>query len=399
MNQPFTIPDHVPRELVFDFDIYGEPQADENVHLCWDTLHPNAPDIFYTPRNGGHWIVTRYDQIAAIVSDPEFFSARELQIPRVSNPPMLIPLTLDPPYNMPFRQALMPVFAPKSVNAMVPMIRHWAAKIIDEVVARGECDFTRDVAALFPVTVFMELMGLPLERLREFRSIADNYFNARSDAEFETSSTAIIGIFDELIEARRREPRDDLVSRLLNIDENGRPIRLDEVQSMCHLLFLGGMDTVTNVSAFAWRELARDTQTQARLANDASLIPKFVEEALRLFGVSSTSRLVLKDCERFGAPFHAGEMVTCLLPISGRDDRHHENPNRIDLDREHHEHLIFSTGPHLCVGHLLARAEIRVLAEEWVKRLPRFRIKAGTPQRYRLGTVLAQLTLPLEWDR
>ena len=119
---------------------------------------------------------------------------------------------------------------------------------------------------------------------------------------------------------------------------------------------------------------------------------------MRCYGVSSTPRVVAKDCERFGIAFKEGEMVVCVLPISGRDDKQVPEPQRFDVDRDKQPHLTFSSGPHLCIGHLLARAEMRIFTEEWVKRVPSFRLQAGVKRGFRAGTVLGLLTLPIEWS-
>ena len=358
----------------------------------------DAPDVFYTPLNGGHWIVRRYDIISDIMKDPEHFSCREMQIPRVPDPPVFIPLSLDPPENIPYRQALMPRFSPKAIQQLEPKLRAWAIKLVDEVASRGECDFVHDIASRYPVTIFMELMGMPLERLREFRQIADQYFNARTPEEFAAIIPTVIGIMTELVELRRKDPGNDLVSHLIAADlGGGRKMTLDELQRTCFLLFLGGMDTVTNVTGFTYQHFACDPALQERLAQKPELIPNFVEEALRLYGVVSNPRIIAKDCDRFGVSFREGDMVLCVLSLAGRDDRVNPNPNMLDIDRPKKAHLTFSTGPHLCVGHVLARAEMRVLTEEWLKRIPSFSLAPGALHKFRLGTVNALESLPLQW--
>ena len=109
----YHLPDYIPKNLIFDFDIYHDPRVTSDVHNTYETLHRDAPDVFYTPRNGGHWMIMRYDLITEVVRDPEHFSAKEMSIPRVPNPVPMIPLNLDPPVSIPYRQALMPYFAPK----------------------------------------------------------------------------------------------------------------------------------------------------------------------------------------------------------------------------------------------------------------------------------------------
>ncbi|HET6970816.1 MAG TPA: cytochrome P450 [Phenylobacterium sp.] len=398
MTDAPTVPKHVPPHLVFDFDIYADARVDDDVQGSYSRAIAEAPDVFYTPRNGGHWMVKRIEAISEIVKDPEHFSAREMQIPRVPNPPMFIPLSLDPPANQLYRQVLMPRFSPKAIRELEPRIREWAVRIVGEVADAGRCDFIGDVASRFPVSVFMELMGLPLPRLREFRELADAFFNAHEPAALEAMSAKILGLLGELIALRRREPADDLVSYFLAVEPEGRKLTEDEILAMSFVLYLGGMDTVTNVTGFAFQHLAQDPALQERLAAHPEDIGKFVDEALRAFGVINTPRLVVKDCERFGAPFRAGDMVLCLLSVAGRDERQNDDPARFDIDRKQASHLTFSTGPHLCIGHILARAEIRALTEEWLKRVPRFSATPGVRHGFRIGTVTAILSLPLEWD-
>jgi cytochrome P450 len=397
MDGQSGIPAHVPPELIFDFDIYADPRVTDEVQASYAQAIERAPDIFYTPRNGGHWMVRRFDMISEIVKDPEHFSAREMQIPRVPDPPFFIPLSLDPPENLPYRQVMMPKFSPKAVKELEPRIRDWAVRLVEGVVEKGECDFVQEIASRFPVSVFMELMGLPLERLREFREIADDFFKAHDPETLGAMSAKILGILGELIELRKTEPRDDLVSHFLATEVDGRKLTTDEILAMSFVLYLGGMDTVTNVTGFSYQQLAHDPELQARLAADPSLIPKFVDEGLRCFGVINTPRLVVRDCERFGVRFMPGDMVLCLLSVAGRDERVNQDPARFDIDREHGQHLTFSTGPHLCIGHILARTEIRVLTEEWLKRVPSFSAKPGVKHGFRIGTVTALQSLPISW--
>jgi len=300
------IPEHVARDRVFDFDIYTDPRVNEDVQGTSAEAIRTAPDVFYTTRNGGHWIARSPEAISEIVKDYEYFSVREMQIPRVPNPPFFIPLSLDPPVNLPYRAAMMPAFSPKAIRELEPKARAWAVKIIEDVADKGECDFIRDVSALFPVSVFMELMGIPVERLRECRECAEQFFNAHEGADMEAAGAKIMGLLGELLELRRGEPAADLMTHFLNVEIEGRKLNPDEVMAMSFVLFLGGMDTVTNMIGFSFQHLSGDPKLQARLAAEPTLIPKFVEECLRCFAIINTPRLVVKDCERFGVSFKAG---------------------------------------------------------------------------------------------
>lgn len=403
MNAPARIdarpvPDHVPPHLVFDFDIYDDPRIDEDVQGSYARALADAPDLFWTTANGGHWIARRFDLISAIVTDPEHFSVREMQIPRVKNPPFFIPLSLDPPDNLPYRRAMTPMFGPVAIKALEPRIRAWAARIVDGVADRGACDFQADVAKIFPVTVFMELMGMDLARLGEFRHLAERFFeNQNDEAELGRLSGVILGILKALIDEKRAHPDDKLMSHFITVDIGDRTMTDDEILAMSFVLFLGGMDTVTNLTGFAYQQLAAMPELQARLAADPGAIAAFTDEAVRLYGVINSPRLVVKE-KMFGeARLRPGEMVLNLLPLGSRDPAKFVAPDAIDLDRKRQAHLTFSSGPHLCIGHVLGRAEVRILTEEWIKRIPVFRATGGARHGFRTGTVMAIEALPLEW--
>lgn len=391
-------PAHVPDHLVFDFDIYHDQRLNHDVQGSYAAALEAAPDIFWTRLNGGHWIVKGFDAISEVVRDPEHFSVREMQIPRVENPPFFIPLSLDPPENLPYRQAMVPMFGPVAVKQLEPRIREWAAQIIDAVVEKGGCDFQGEVSKVFPVTVFMELMGMDLERLPEFRNLAEAFFDNQNNAEeMGRLSGQIMGILAGLIADKKANPDGKLMSHFIQVDVGGRTMSDDEILAMSFVLFLGGMDTVTNVTGFAYQQLAQMPELQKRLADDPALIPAFVDEAVRLFGVVNTPRLVVKERTIGDAHFGEGEMVLNVLCLGSRDPKKFDAPNVMNIDRKKAAHLTFSSGPHLCIGHVLGRTELRILTEEWFKRIQSFDLVPGEKHHFRVGTVMALENLPLRW--
>jgi cytochrome P450 len=394
-----SIPSHVSEASVYDFDIYNDPIFGDEVHDSLTALYKNAPDVFWTPRNGGHWVITRQAPITEIVLDPEHFSVREMQIPRVPNPPLFIPLSLDPPDSIPYRQALMPKFSPKAISVLNEKIRDWAKKFVHEVADKGECDFTTDIAEPFPVSIFMELMGMDLSRLREFRDLSDWFFSVQNDPEqLQASVGRIMEVMTGYIEEKKSQPDDGLISHLLNVNIAGRPIELPELQNMCLLLFAAGIHTVTNVSSFAYWNLSKSPELQKQLVDHPELITDFAEEAIRLYGVVNAPRIVRKDCEKLGVKFKKDEMVLCMLPLAGRDENVNADGNKFKLERKGREYVTFSKGPHLCVGHVLARTEIKILTEEWLKHVPSFSLKKGSIQDYHTSTTYALHHVPLTWQ-
>ena len=391
-------PANVAEHLVFEFDIYKDSRLNQDVQGSYAAALENAPDIFWTPLNGGHWIIKGFDAISEVVRDTEHFSVREMQIPRVENPPFFIPLSLDPPENLPYRQAMVPMFGPVAVKQLEPRIREWAGRIIDKVVERGSCDFQGEVSKVFPVTVFMELMGMDLERLPEFRRLAEDFFdNQNNAAELGRLSGEIMGILVGLIAEKRANPDGKLMSHFIQVDVGDRTMSDDEILAMSFVLFLGGMDTVTNVTGFAYQQLAQMPDVQKRLAEDPESIPAFVDEAVRLFGVVNTPRLVVKSHAIGDAQFAEGEMVLNVLCLGSRDPKKFDAPNSFNMDRKKAAHLTFSSGPHLCIGHVLGRTELRILTEEWFKRVRSFELVPGEAHHFRVGTVMALENLPIRW--
>lgn len=398
MNDVATVPAHIPQDRVFDFDIYADPRIDADVQGSLQRVLKDAPDIFWTPRHGGAWILCKPDYMMEAVKDADHFSSRCARIPFTEAQSFLRPINQDPPHNAPFRRMLNPTFSPRAVRDMESKLRQRAIEVIDQVVDKGSCDFAYEVAAQYPVSVFMDLMGLPIEELRSFRELAEAYFKASNDEEFLTVDRQIGQVMLDLIKHKRQFPADDLASRLVGSTVLDRAVTDEELLSMFVLLFLGGMDTVTNMTGFTFQHLARQPDLQDTVASNPALMPDFVEEAVRLFGVVSLARYVAKDCNRFGVEMRSGEMIACIQPLVGRDANLNPDPQTFDIERKNRQHLTFGGGAHLCVGHLLARAELRILTEEWLRRIPRFELVPGAQVDFRLGQVVAMLSLPIQWS-
>jgi cytochrome P450 len=393
------VPDHVASELVADYDYFTDPRFETDVQRGLHRLHGETPDVFFSPRNGGFWVVTRYELMEKVLRDTTHFSSRELDIPKSNSTNVMIPLNLDPPEHLPYRMAIMRHFDQKKIREMEPKLRVWANRLIDAVIDRGECEFAEDVGAAFPVSVFMELMGLPLERFEEFRAIVLEYFGGTSVERRIALQDHMISIMDAEFEKRRTNPTEDLMSKLVHEEVRGRPLTRDELQSIGFLLFIAGLDTVANTLSFSFRQLALHSELQERLIREPEASATFVEEILRRCSIVQQTRLVKADVEIAGATMRAGDMVACPLALAGMDDRRNADPEKIDLDRPNRAHLAFSTGPHICIGNFLARTEMRVLTEEWLKRIPQFRMKPGIEPEWRAGGVMALHNVWLQWDK
>jgi len=395
-----AVPAHVPPSLVFDYDYVDDPRLQPDLHEGLRTLIAEAPPIFYTPRHGGHWVATSQQAIYDLMREPQVFSSSKMTLGGDKQEFIGIPINLDPPEHTVYRAPLSLAFSPKNMSALDGAIRAFIRELIDKVLAAGHCEFVHSVAEPLPVTIFMKLMGLPLDRLDEFRVWAVRSMATPDPAERDAYFAKIIGAMSEIILLRMQKREDDLISRLLEIKVHDRTPTLEEMQSYCFLLFLGGLDTVVNAMCFGIRHLAQDPTLQARLRAEPGLIPDAVEELLRRYGISTPCRVVLHDHEYAGVPFKTGDMVMMHLQAANLDPKAFPKPENVDLGRPNaNAHYTFGAGPHRCAGSHLARLELKILYQEWLQRVPEFRLDPQHPAQFHAGMILTVASLPLVWER
>lgn len=394
------LPGHIPPDRVVDYDLYQGQRYAESGDLhegIFRVCEEAGRGIFWTPHNGGHWFINDYELLFEAARQPELFSSTEMTIPPVPEEPKLIPLYLDPPVHGAFRAPLMREFTPGKVRAMEANIRAFACELIEAVADKGRCDFVEAIAEPLPIIIFMRIMGMPLDRLREFRNwILDMLSD--SNERRASSYAHIAELMAGLIRERQAEPRDDLISRLLAFQIQGRPVNYEETQAYCLLLFAAGLDTVANALSFGMNHLAKEPALQERLRNDPNLVPEAIEEILRKFGVPMPARTATRDFEFGGVRIRKGERVLLMLAAANLDPKVFENPFAFDLDRENKVHIGFNVGPHRCIGSHLARLELQVFWEEWLKRMSNVRHDPAAAVTYRAGLTLAIEKLPLVWD-
>lgn len=387
------------REPAYEFDYLREPTIAQDVHAAYWQLKQNAPPVFWTSANGGHWVVTSADAAIEVLRHPDRFSSKFLSIPPNPNQPRMIPESLDPPEHRPYRQMLRPFFESKAIEPLEPRIREWAERLIDAVADQGSCEFVDALGSRFPVSVFMEMFGFPLEQFDFFRATVVEYFDAQVDEQRRMElSMQILGTLAQLIEARRAEPKDDLVSTLVHIDFEGRKLSQDELISIGFLMFLAGLDTVVNALAFGMRHLAGDEALRTRMIDDPAAIPAIVEELMRRYTFVSTPRYITQDTEIAGVKVYAGDSVLVPLHMVGWDEKLTSCPAEVRLDRPHCRHAGFGSGIHTCLGIHLARLEMTVFYETWARKIGHFRMTADQPLHFRGGSVQALEALHLEWE-
>lgn len=346
--------------------------------------------------------LSRYEDLMWAMRHPEVFSSAPEAV-NIGQEQKLIPLQVDPPEHVKYRRLLDPEFSPKKMMALEPDARALVNELIDGFVDQGECDFHEDFATPLPSGMFLALMGLPPSDLPMFLRWRDDTIRpdttdmAEAAAIRERAGRDITVYFEAAVEERRRNPDDRLLSRLAHGEVEGRPLTREETLGVCHLLLLGGLDTVTATLDCAIAYLARNPEQRQGLAADPKLTPAAVEELLRWeTPVMMVVRVLKQDCELGGQQLTAGDHAVFLLGAGNTDGAEFDRADVCDFGREANRHLAFGAGPHRCLGSHLARLELRVALEEWHRRIPDYRIADGVELQYSGGIRQAEI-LPLVW--
>jgi cytochrome P450 len=400
------IPEHVPRELIFDFDILLGPTAEADPYApAWEVFE-NRPPVFYAPsqhagaRWPGAWVCSRYADVREVFQNTDRYSSG-------SNFPFLrligetfpaLPPQADPPEHDKYRILLNPWFSPKAVGALDATIHDVVGRLIDDFAAKGEGDAAYDFSRVYPVKVFMGLMGFPEERFEDFLAWGYAMLHDMTDLErMKWGTRSGLDYLRSFVEEVRRAPGDNLTSRIVHGQVEGRPLTDDEIMGIVFFLWVGGLDTVAATSTLMFRQLALNPELQQQLREHPETHAEAVEEFLRMNPTVNSARQAKEDHELNGVKIRKGEMVQCLVATANYDPAEFEDARTFRVDRPSNRHLTFIAGPHRCLGSNLARRELRIALSEILRRVPPFRIKPGADQTVQPGLV-AMKHLPLVWD-
>ncbi len=403
-------PDHVAAASVYDFDMYFEPRYLSDPFGRAAELLAEAPSPFWTPRNGGHWMITRYEAVSRAAKDWQHFSsvlqpvpdaaAVQASLPPDTPPlPQAIPACIDPPQHTAYRAPLNGAFSAQTVLALKEDIRRLAIDLIEAVRPRGHCEFMTAIAEPLPVQMFMTIFGLPLERQAEYRKIVKEVLGSPGQEPKEQArrTRMLIDAVHEPLIQRQTAPRNDVLSALWQLQIDGKPMTLHTMECYCLSLFLAGLDTVMNAMGHGMRHLALNPDLQAEVRGNPRMIPAVLEEMFRLYSFAVPTRMVAQDMEFDGVEMRRGEYVMLFLPAANLDPAVFANPRRFELARENKAHVTFGRGPHRCVGSHLARVELQVFYEELFARLPPFGLDPTKPIVYHGGNVIGPNEIQLVW--
>jgi cytochrome P450 len=396
-----SVPAHVPAGRVFDFDLYELEAEDGDFQAAYKRLNrPDVPDsIFWTPRNGGHWVVTRSQSIGEVLGNPDRFSSRTLSIPRPSVPEApLMPLQADGDDHRKYRDLLAPALSPKAVQTLGEGARKLCIELIEGFRLRGECEFVGDFAQHLPIAIFMKIVDLPMSERDALTEEADLALRGGS-AEIREAARRKMGAYAlQKVVERRAKSGEDLISRLVHAKLDGKPLDDYTLTGMITLLLMAGLDTVAATLGFVARFMAQNPAHRQRLIEAPERIPDAVEELLRRFAVAVVAREVVSDCDLLGVRLKAGDMVLVPTGLDGLDEQRFDVPLTVDFERKRPIHSTFGAGLHRCMGSMLARMELKVFLEEWLRRIPAFTIKPGAQVTMMPSQVGALASLPLVWD-
>jgi cytochrome P450 len=390
-----------PRFKADPYPFYARLRAEEPV--CRVTL-PNRQAV---------WLVTRYDDALAVLKDERFVKdklnattpgARQPWVPAMFKPLTRNMLDLDPPDHTRLRALVHKAFTPRLVERMRERIETLTGELLDAARGRGRMDLIRDYALPVPTTIIAEMLGVPAQDRRRFHrwssSIVSSSPSGWGMLKAIPAVMAFLRYIRKLVEARRTEPRDDLVSALVQVEEAGEALSADELVAMVFLLLVAGHETTVNLIGNGTLALLRHPGQIERLRDDPSILKPAVEELLRYDSPleTATERYAREDATVAGVTIPRGEQVFAVIASANRDGRQFTDPDMLDLTREPNRHLSFGQGIHYCLGAPLARLEGQIAIGTLLRRAPGLRLAAPAEAlRWRRGLVLRGLAaLPVE---
>lgn len=386
-------------DRVVDADIYALPGMEHGFHDAWKRLQDENPDIVWTDRNEGHWIALRGELVSEILSDHERFSSRIIILPRSAGEEHsgLIPTTIDPPEHRWYRKQLNENLSLKFVRELEPDIRALAGELIEAFVDQGHTDFIRNYSEILPIRIFLQLIDLPQADAPRLKYLTDMMTNPGSEMTMAEARDEMGAYLLPVVTRRMKDPGEDMISRMVGRPFEGRSMTAEEALVLTLQVLVAGMDTVVNFLGFAMLHLARDHDMRARLVADPDLAPRAVAELFRRYGSVTIARLVRRDMDYHGIHLRAGDLVACPTVVHGLDERENDDPLTVDIDRARPRHSAFGQGAHRCPGQELARSEVAITLQEWLRRIPDFEV-ANADELRQAGGINAHIDrLVLRW--
>ncbi len=379
-----------------DPDAAAAPQASYAAAIAECPVHRND--------DGSFTVVTR-EAVDTVLRDPATFSSRGAVSLGAADP--LIPLEVDPPDHLRYRKLLDPIFAPKQVARMEERVTELVNELIDAFEPSGHTELVASFTEPLPSTVFLTLLGLPLDNVAEFLSYKDGIIRPEGEtpddhmARRVEAGMAIYTLFENVIADRSAQPRDDLVSHFLAAEVDGERLTREEILGICFLFLIAGLDTVAGQLSASFAHLLAYPERRRFVAANPQQIPVVVEELLRWESiVAGIARKATRDVELFGVTIPAGAAVQVGIGAANVDTAEFADALDVDLGRDPNRHLAFGGGIHRCLGSHLARLELRVALREFHRRIPEYDVTPGEQVTWVLGSPMRTAErLPITFAR
>ena len=386
-------------DWTIDFDHF-DPQWTEDPYKIWDELRQQCPIATSQRFEDGAYLPTRYADVYAIAYDTEHFSSRRAVLREKKLPLALIsapPITSDPPEHTPARKLLLPAFSPTEIAKLEPQIRSTCKSLLESLKERDQFDAATEYAQHIPARVVAHMFGVDDKYGDQFRDwiyriLIEGVHNpAASMGAIKEQDV----FFKELIELRKKNPGSDLVSFLIKATMNEEPLTEHHILGTLRLLLIAGVDTTWSaIGASIWH-LATHPEDRRRLLKEPELLPTAIEEFLRAYSPSTHTREVVKETTVAGCPFKELGQVLMSYPAANRDPEKFEEADKVKIDRAINPHAAFGLGRHRCMGSNLARLEMTIALEEWLKFFPEFEETKGQKTTWSSGTVRGPRYLPI----
>ena len=388
-----------------DFD-HTDPQWVADPYPIWDELRATCP-VAHSDRYGGTWLPVSHEDVAAVAYDTEHFTSRSVVVSELRPGPddlpapigLAPPITSDPPFHAMARRLLLPAFSPKRIAALEPFTRQLCGELLDAVAARKEFDAAVEYAQHIPLRVIVRMLGFPQEDADVFRRFIRMVLEDVGQSAEERQAQVDDGELDDYMNARIAEhldnPQDDLTTFLLDAELDGNKLAPDHVRGTMVLLMIAGIDTTWSAIGASLWHLAQNPADRRRLAAEPDLMATAIEELLRAYAPVTMARLVAEDFEFKGRPMREGDWLLLSFPAANRDPGFFPDADKVQIDRAENRHAAFGLGIHRCIGSNLARMELRVALEEWVKRYPDFELADPTEVTWSAGQVRGPRSIPV----
>lgn len=384
------------------------PEAQENPFPYYTYLRREHPVMWLEPLRA--WAISRYQDVDFAIRNPQLFSSAKWitqslgDLKPVPEVPWMI--ELDPPNHSRLRKLVSKAFTPRTVSLLEPRVRAIAEELLAPLRANGKFDFVRDFSSTLPVIVIAEMLGVEPNHRADFRRWSDNIVRGTSRptaeadrAEIRQTNAEMIAYFQQAIVHRRREPCDDLLTALVQAEEDRQVLTAAEVLAMAILVLVAGNETTMNLLGNTVLALLAHPDDLRTIRRDRSVVPQLIEEVLRYDSpVQMVFRRTTGEVELSGTAIPADSTVFVLLGSANRDDAKFPEPDLFDLRRDASEHLAFGFGTHYCLGAGLARLEARVALEELLYSCPPFVGDSEGVERVRSPIVRGPKTLPLTFS-